>query len=250
MAGGIGGLSSSGPRGHPIRRAPGGRGVQEFTVGRYARQSTGHAIRELPVAERPARTARPARPGRADLRGADRAAVGERGPRPLGRGPRHGRAGRPRRPGRAGPARPSWSWRRSRGRRGQGGPARRRLRARPPTHGRLAGRSLVDPRPARHRRAADPADGPARARGAAGRDPRHEEPRAARPDRLPGQRQLVAGARRRALPRRRPAQCRERDPRAQPPQRRPHALPGRPAPHRRGPRRRPPAGHRRCSTTS
>ncbi len=38
---------------------------------------------------------------------------------------------------------------------------------------------LVDPRPGRHRRPPDPPDGPPRARGAAGRHPRHEEPRPA-----------------------------------------------------------------------
>ena len=47
---------------------------------------------------------------------------------------------------------------------------------------------LDDPRPARRRGSADPPDGPPRARGAAGRDARHEEPRPARRDGLPGQR--------------------------------------------------------------
>ena len=96
----------------------------------------------------------------------------------------------------------------------------------------------------------DPPDGPARARGAAGRAARHEEPRAARRDGLPGQRQRLARARRRAVSRRRPAQRGERHPRPQPPLGRPDAIARRPAPDRRGPRGRAAARHRACSTTS
>ena len=112
----------------------------------------------------------------------------------------------------------------SRDRRGQGGPAGGRLRARSPAAGGLAGGALDDPRPARRRRPADPPDGPARARGAAGRDARHEEPRPARRDRLPGQRLVVAGPGRRAVPRRGPAQRGRHHPRPQPPVGRPDAV--------------------------
>ena len=56
------------------------------------------------------------------------------------------------------------------------------------------------------------ADGPARARGAAGGPAQHQERRPARGHGLPGQRQLAPGPGRRAVPRRRPAQCLRRDP--------------------------------------
>src|SRR6476620_2268145 len=49
MAGGIGGLSSFGPRGRPISCS---RGVPVLDPTRPAR-AAGHAIRELPAAERP-----------------------------------------------------------------------------------------------------------------------------------------------------------------------------------------------------
>ena len=247
MAGGIGGLSSSGPSGipDPPRLDP-PRRPRRFRGGRCPgpeRRSRPHDPR---AADRrtTTRAARPARAGRADGRGADRLAVGERRPWALRGGPRDGCPERPRRAGRAGSRQRPGARGHPGHRPGQGRPAPRRLRARASIDGRLAGRSLVDPRTARRRGPADPPDGPARARGAARRDPRHEEPRAARRDGLPGQRQLVAGPRRRAVSRRRPAQRRGHHPRPQPPERRPDALPGRPAPDRGGPGCRPAAGHR------
>ena len=178
----------------------------------------GRAIRELPGDRAAARAAGPARRGRPDRGRADRAGLGS------------GTRGRSavdlaadalaatRRPDRARPGD------RPRARRRCPGSARRKAAqlvaafelGRRPARG-LADRPLVDPRPARRRGPADPPDGPPRARGAAGRAARHEEPRAARRDRLPGQRQRLAGAGRGAVPRRRPAQRGGRDPRPQPP---------------------------------
>ena len=82
MAGGIGGLSSSGPRGpRSTSLAAGGRRARAHPPAARA----GHAIRELPEAERPRERLALRGAGRADHRGADRAAVGKRGPRPFGR---------------------------------------------------------------------------------------------------------------------------------------------------------------------
>ena len=170
-----------------------------------------------------ARAAGAARRRRADRGRADRARVGLRDARPVGGRPRVGCARPPRRADRARPGDRARAGRGQGHRRGQGRAAGRRLRARASPARRLAGRALDDPRAARHRRPADPPDGPPRARGAAGRDARHQEPRPARRDGLPGQRVVVAGQGGGALPRRGPAQRGRRDPRPQPPVGRPDA---------------------------
>ena len=192
-----------------------------------------------------ARAACPARRRWPDRGRTHRARVGFRDAWALRRRSRRGCAGDARWADRACPRDGARAGGRARDRRGERGPAGRRVRARAPAAGRLADGPLDDPWPARCRRPADPADGPARARGAPGRHARYEEPRAARRDRLPGQRQLVAGARRRALPRRGPAQRGGRDPRAQPS--RPGTRPRRPTICTSPPRRWPPGA---CWTSS
>ena len=104
MAGGIGGLPSSGPRGRPTRRVPsprrcrGGRTVPTRTC-------RGRAIRELPATERPRE--RLALRGAAGLTAAELIALrlGIGHARALGRRPGRGRPRPPRRPGRASPGR-------------------------------------------------------------------------------------------------------------------------------------------------
>ena len=131
MAGGIGGLPSSGPRGRlDRRRMPGRSAVAERVRSPRVR---GRAIRELPADRTAPRAARPARRRRADGRGADRAALGQRRRAAARRStsrrtrwPRTtawpGSRGRPssssrRSPASARPRPPSWSPRSSSGRR-------------------------------------------------------------------------------------------------------------------------------------
>ena len=213
MAGGIGGLSSSGPRGRLTSRSR--RLRWSIRPGPCA--ASGHAIRELPAAERPRE--RLALRGPGGLTTAELIALlwgsGVRGRSAVelatdALAAHDGLAGLARATDLELAGDPGC-------RRGEGGPARGGLRARAAAARRLADRALDDPRPARRRRPAGPPDGRARARGAARRHPRHEEPRPARRDRLPGQRVGVAGPGRRAVPGRGPPQRRGRDPRPQPP---------------------------------
>ena len=225
MAGGIGGLPSYGPgdaRSPSAHRAEGSRVRDARTAGRSARARAEPSARCRSPSDRASDSPCAAWVGltSAELIGLVWGS-GTRGR--SARRPRRRRARPARRPDRARPRVGARARGGPRHRRGEGRPARRRVRARTPAAGRLAGRSLDDPRPARRRRPADPADGPPRARGAAGRDARHEEPRPARRDRLPGQRVVVAGPGRRAVPRRGPAQRRRGDPRPQPPVGRPDA---------------------------
>ena len=246
MAGGIGGLSSSGPRGRPLldRIQRGSRCPDRERPDAAGRP--GRAIREVPIAERPRE--------RLALRGAGGLTSAELIGLLWGSGTR-GRSAldlaadalaRARRPDRAGARDGAGARGGARRRRGQGRPARRRVRARTAAAGRLAGRLAgrsADPHDIADR--LDPADGPSRARGAAGRAARHEEPCPARRDRLPGQRVVVARPGRRAVPRRRPPQRGRRDPRPQPPVGRSDARPRTTCTS--PPRRSPPAA---CSTSS
>ena len=150
------------------------------------------AIRELPETERPRERLAARGPG--GLTAAELIALvwgsGSRGDER--RGPRRRGAGTTRRTDRSRPGdRPRAPG--DPGRRlGPGGPARGGVRARPAAHGGLAGRALDGPLAGRRRRPADPPDGPARARGAPGRDAQHEERRP--PRRRPSTRATSARA--------------------------------------------------------
>ena len=225
MAGGIGGLPSPGSEGAHSRSSPATEvSVRSPSPGLRRPGACGRAIRELPPAERPRERLQLRGRGRPHRGRADRAAVGL------------GIAGRSaidvatdaiaRFDGLTGLARASGPELEAVPGIGEARAAQLagRVRARAAAARRLAGGPLVDPVAARRRGPPGAPDGPPRARGAAGRDPEHEERRAPRRDGLPGQRQRVAGPGRRAVPRRRPARRRGRDPRPQPPIRRPDAV--------------------------
>ena len=190
MAGGIGGLPSSGPGDASTADASQRRCARwREPIQRPRGSPRGRAIRELPAAERPRERLALRGAGGPDRGGADRAALGlgiaraaRRSTSPRTRSPRHdGLTGLARATDLELEAVPGIGAAR-------GGPARGRVRARPAAARRLAGRPLDDPLAARRRRPAGPPDGPPRARGAAGRAPQHEERRAPRRDGLPGQR--------------------------------------------------------------
>ena len=218
MAGGIGGLPSFGPGDArpPIGIEAGDRGVQDRN-GRTLRPGPGRAIRELPLAERPRE--------RLALRGVGGLTSAELIGLLWGSGTR----------GRSAVDLAADALARHDGLTGLARATELELGAVPGVGAAKAaqlvaafelGRRLLADWPAArwtirgpHDVAdrLDPADGPSRARGAPGRDARHEEPRPARRDRLPGQRVGLAGPGRRAVPRRGAAQCRRGDPRPQPP---------------------------------
>ena len=109
----------------------------------------------------------------------------------------------------------------ARRRAGAGRPAGGGLRAGAPPRHRLAAGPLDGPSAPRRGRAAGASDGLPGARGAARRPAEHPQRRPAAGHRLPGQRVVQPGPDRRAVPRRRPPQCRRADPGPQPPVGRP-----------------------------
>ena len=182
-------------------------------------------VREIPADGAPARAPRRPRRGRPDDGRADRPRLGLGRARPRRGRPGGGGAGPPRRPGRPGARRASSS--------SSTCPGVGAAKAAQLTASFELGRRLLADWPAGRwtvrapRDVADrliPPDGPPGARGAAGRPPQREERRAQGRDGLPGERLRLAGARRRAVPRRRADQRGGRHPRPQPPVGRPHAV--------------------------